>query len=59
MKQALSSLDAGIDSLKSGLPVDVVGIDLHKSWSLLGEIIGESYEQELLDKLFSNFCLGK
>lgn len=59
MKQASNSLDAGIESLKSGLPVDVVGIDLHKSWSLLGEIIGESYEQELLDKLFSNFCLGK
>ena len=59
MKQASQSLDMGIESLRKGLPIDIIGIDLSKSWSLLGEIIGESYEQELLDKLFSNFCLGK
>ena len=59
MKQALQSIESGIEAMNSNLPVDVIGIDLSKAWSLLGEIIGDSYDQELLDKLFSNFCLGK
>jgi tRNA modification GTPase len=34
-------------------------IDIKKSYDLLGEITGETYQDELLDKLFENFCLGK
>ncbi len=41
------------------MPVDMVEIDLKQVWSILGEIIGETYSDELIDQLFSQFCLGK
>ena len=44
---------------KNHMPIDMVEIDIKNIWNLLGEIIGESYEEELIDQLFSQFCLGK
>lgn len=41
------------------LPIDMIEIDIKEVWNLLGTIIGETYEEELLDNLFSRFCLGK
>lgn len=41
------------------LPIDMFTIDLKESYELLGEIIGETYKEDLLDELFSKFCLGK
>jgi len=41
------------------MPIDMVEIDLKNVWNLLGEIIGETYQDELIDQLFSQFCLGK
>ena len=46
----------GIDS---NMPIDMLEIDIKTIWNLLGEIIGESYDEELLDQLFSRFCVGK
>ena len=40
-------------------PIDLIQIDIQKLWDLLGEIIGASYKEELLDEIFSKFCLGK
>ena len=40
-------------------PIDIVELELKQSWDKLGEIIGETYTDELLDELFSRFCLGK
>lgn len=52
-----------IDEIKKGIsldiPIDMIEIDLRNIWNLLGEIIGESYDEELLDQLFSRFCVGK
>lgn len=59
LNRAEQSLDAVIDGLDSGLPVDLVQIDMTSCWELLGEITGDSYQDELLDQLFSQFCLGK
>ena len=39
--------------------MDILEIDLKKIWNDLGQIIGETYEEELIDQLFSQFCLGK
>ena len=47
------------EGLKNGLPIDMLEIDIKKIWELLGNLIGESYDEELLDNLFSRFCLGK
>ena len=58
-KEALSSLNDAIDTCKEELPVDMIEIDIKKCWEKLGEIIGESYSEELIDQLFTQFCLGK
>ena len=47
------------NNLEAGYSVDMIEIDLKAAWNYLGEIMGESYEGELVDKIFSNFCLGK
>ena len=41
------------------LPIDMLEIDLKNIWTILGEIIGETYTEELLDNLFKDFCVGK
>jgi tRNA modification GTPase len=41
------------------MPVDVYAIDLTQAWRSLGEILGENYTDDLLNELFSKFCLGK
>ena len=58
-KEALSSLNDAINTCREELPVDMIEIDIKKCWEKLGEIIGESYSEELIDQLFSQFCLGK
>ena len=40
-------------------PVDLIQIDLQRLWEKLGELTGETYKDELLDEIFSKFCLGK
>lgn len=59
LKQALTSLEDIEHGLEQNLPMDILEIDLKNIWNKLGEIIGETYEEELIDQLFSQFCLGK
>jgi len=59
LKKSLKSLDAVRIGIENNMPVDMVEIDLKQMWSTLGEIIGETYTDELIDQLFSQFCLGK
>ena len=58
-KQANKSLLDAEKSLNDGLPVDMIEIDLTNCFETLGEIIGESYKEEIIDNLFANFCVGK
>ena len=59
LKKSLESLDAVRIGIENNMPVDMIEIDLKQMWSTLGEIIGETYTDELIDQLFSQFCLGK
>lgn len=59
LHQAASALDAVIEGVEAGMPVDIVQIDMTRAWDLLGEITGDSVQDELLDQLFNQFCLGK
>ncbi|MBF6979102.1 tRNA uridine-5-carboxymethylaminomethyl(34) synthesis GTPase MnmE [Aerococcaceae bacterium zg-BR22] len=59
LHQAIAALDEVLEAIDASMPVDLIQIDFTKAWDLLGEIIGESVQDELLDKLFSQFCLGK
>lgn len=47
------------DALNNDVPIDLLEIDIKEICEILGEIIGESYDDKLIDTLFSNFCLGK
>ncbi|HDC7578890.1 TPA: tRNA uridine-5-carboxymethylaminomethyl(34) synthesis GTPase MnmE [Staphylococcus aureus] len=59
LKQARQTIQGAIDAAESGVPMDMVQIDLTRTWEILGEIIGETASDELIDQLFSQFCLGK
>ena len=58
-KKAYQSLHDAEEGLKNDLPIDMIEIDLKETFDLLGEIIGETYSDEILDHLFANFCVGK
>ena len=59
LHQANDALSDVLKGIADGMPVDLVQIDMTRCWDLLGEITGDSYQDELLDQLFSQFCLGK
>ena len=59
VNKAEETLKNAQNNLEAGYSVDIIEIDLKAAWNYLGEIMGDSYEGELLDKIFSNFCLGK
>ena len=46
-------------NINNNMPIDMIELDIKNIWNLLGEIIGDTYEEELIDELFSRFCLGK
>ena len=59
VNKAEETLKNAQNNLEAGYSVDIIEIDLKAAWNYLGEIMGDSYEGELVDKIFSNFCLGK
>ncbi|MCM3588132.1 tRNA uridine-5-carboxymethylaminomethyl(34) synthesis GTPase MnmE [Mesobacillus maritimus] len=59
LTQAKNAIEEAINGVEAGTPIDIVQIDLTRSWELLGEIIGDSVHESLIDQLFSQFCLGK
>ena len=48
-----------LDGIEKEMPVDLIQIDMKRAWDLLGEITGDTVQDELLNELFSRFCLGK
>ena len=59
LKKSLSKINESITNIKNDSPIDIIELDLKNAWDILGEIIGETYTDELIDELFSRFCLGK
>lgn len=59
IKEALKLIGEINVSNENNIEVDLIEIDLQSLWSILGEIIGDTYKEELLDVIFSKFCLGK
>ena len=59
LKIAKKQLNEAIDSLNNGMPIDIASVDINNCWITLGEILGEVTSEELIDELFSRFCLGK
>jgi tRNA modification GTPase len=59
LTKANNLLVSSLTNIENNYPIDIVEIDLKESWNTLGEIIGKTYTDELLDEMFQRFCLGK
>lgn len=57
--KSIESLDKVIETIDMGMPEDCIAIDLHDAYGHLGMIVGEALKDEIINELFSRFCLGK
>ena len=59
IKSSLIAIEDGMESLNNGMTPDTVIIDVRKAWEDLANILGRAEQDDLLDDMFKNFCLGK
>lgn len=59
LRRAERHLEAALETYHGGLGSDLISIDIRAAWVVLGEITGESVGEDLLDQIFSRFCIGK
>ena len=59
LKRCLDAINEVEKGLENDMPIDMIELDIKNIWEELGKINGTSYEEELLDEMFSRFCLGK
>lgn len=59
VSESLKSIEKSLEDIEKEIPIDMLEIHLRHAFDSLGTLIGETYEDELIDKLFKNFCLGK
>ena len=59
LNQAKKSIEDVIAGIHAGMPIDLIQIDFTRTWEILGEIIGDTVHESLINQLFSQFCLGK
>lgn len=59
LKRCLNRVKDIEKALKENMPIDMIELDIKSIWEELGTINGSTYEEELLDEMFSRFCLGK
>ena len=59
LNNALDSINDAINGIENFVPLDLISIDVNDSWTILGEINGDTLREDLVDKIFSGFCIGK
>lgn len=59
LHQAHKAIQDAISAAEANVPVDMIQIDVTRTWELLGEIVGDTVQDSLINELFSQFCLGK
>lgn len=59
LKQVYEKIKEIEESINKNVPISIIELDLRSAWEILGQIIGEHYQDELIDQLFTQFCLGK
>jgi tRNA modification GTPase len=59
LRRAAAALRAALDALDQGLPLDLASFDVRAAAAALGEITGDNVDDELLDRIFREFCIGK
>jgi tRNA modification GTPase len=55
----MENIGSVLEDLSHEIPLDCLEVDLRSCWENLGEITGESITEDILDKIFSEFCIGK
>ncbi len=58
-RSAVQALDRAADSIRAGLPLDLCAVDLREALDFLGDITGETMNEHVIDRVFSDFCVGK
>ncbi|WP_075526458.1 tRNA uridine-5-carboxymethylaminomethyl(34) synthesis GTPase MnmE [Sporosarcina ureilytica] len=59
LHKARTIIEDALAAAEAGVPVDMIQIDVTRSWEVLGEIVGDTVQEGLINQLFSQFCLGK
>ena len=59
INKALEEINNANKAYLENMPIDIIEINIKEAWNILGELIGDAYTDELVDNIFSNFCLGK
>ena len=59
LHNAHATIEDALGAAEAGVPVDMIQIDVTRTWEILGEIIGDTVQEGLINELFSQFCLGK
>lgn len=59
LHKAHKSIQDALFAAESEVPIDMIQIDVTRTWELLGEIVGDTVQDSLINQLFSQFCLGK
>ncbi|TCO78054.1 tRNA uridine-5-carboxymethylaminomethyl(34) synthesis GTPase MnmE [Marinisporobacter balticus] len=59
LEKAKMSIEEGIDAIKQELALDFIEVDVKNTWEYLGEITGDTVGEDVIDQIFSKFCLGK
>ena len=59
LKSALESVSKAKESLDNGMPEDFISIDISAAYDTLGLIIGETPDEDLVNRIFEKFCMGK
>ncbi|ATI73661.1 tRNA uridine-5-carboxymethylaminomethyl(34) synthesis GTPase MnmE [Mesoplasma florum] len=59
VEQVKNRLEKSLNAIISGMPIDIVNVDLHQAWDYLNQLIGEQYDEEIIDNIFKKYCLGK
>jgi tRNA modification GTPase len=59
LRKAEESINSGIETLNNGYPIDFASIDFKDAYLRLGEITGDTVEDDIIDRIFKDFCVGK
>lgn len=57
--KSLDNINSAIDDIENNVPIDCIEVDLKNCWENLGEISGDTIGEDILDRIFSEFCIGK
>ncbi|MDL2280469.1 tRNA uridine-5-carboxymethylaminomethyl(34) synthesis GTPase MnmE [Selenomonadales bacterium OttesenSCG-928-I06] len=59
LEETITHLDDAAIAANSQMPIDCIVVDIKLAWETLGKITGDSLEEDIIDQIFSQFCIGK